>query len=154
VILLDADMLVLDLRYPADPRFAVNRQVFQQLQADGIVLGITLQALLETVGILSFNTSASRVTHLPQYLIAHYGLTVFPDPKIVVEYAGCQISEIIQQMSSQMALGDAVQAVQIARHASFADCLLTWNAKHFQGKLVVPVQTPADWLQNRAASAP
>jgi hypothetical protein len=50
-----------------------------------------------------------------------------------------------------MALGDAVQAVQIARNASHADCLLTWNARHFVGKTAVPVLTPEDWLDQRAA---
>jgi len=38
-----------------------------------------------------------------------------------------------------MSLADAVQAVQIARFAGHADCLLTWNARHFQGKLTIPV---------------
>lgn len=53
-----------------------------------------------------------------------------------------------------MSLGDAVQAVQIAKYASLADCLLTWNAKHFQGKLVLPVHTPVEWLQQRLGRTP
>ena len=44
-----------------------------------------------------------------------------------------------------------VQAVQIASFASASECLLTWNARHFVGKLVVPVFTPQQWLDQQAS---
>lgn len=53
-------------------------------------------------------------------------------------------------MGRRMALGDAVQAVQIQRHAAGADCLLSWNAKHFAGKLPIPVYTPEEWVRSQA----
>jgi hypothetical protein len=49
-----------------------------------------------------------------------------------------------------MALGDAVQAVQIDRYARHASRLLTWNARHFIGKLAIPVQTPQDWIAQQS----
>jgi hypothetical protein len=49
-------------------------------------------------------------------------------------------------MTTKMSLGDAVQAVQIADFKPDADLLLTWNAKHFLGKVAIPVMTPGDWL--------
>ena len=52
-------------------------------------------------------------------------------------------------MKLKMSLDDSVQAVQIRRYAPFAECLLTWNAKHFQGKIAVPVMTPVEWLRKR-----
>jgi hypothetical protein len=142
VIVIDSDVLVIEVRYPNDPRFAVNRQALQQIQADHFSLGISAHALLEVVGILSFNTSSANIVHLPGYLVHQYGLLVLPDPQQHPDYAGCTVQEVLLQVAQQMALGDAVQAVQIARHLAFADCLLTWNAKHFQGKLVIPVFTP------------
>ncbi len=154
MILLDSDVLVIDLRYVNDSRFAVNRQALQQLQTDKSPVGITSQALLETVGILSFNISGRHVLQLPRYLSIQYTLTVLPDLQQQPDFAGCTVQELITQMSRQMALGDAVQAVQIARYASFADCLLTWNARHFQGKLPVPVFTPQDWLSQRLGRTP
>jgi hypothetical protein len=154
MILVDSDVVLIDLRYVNDPKFGVNRQTLQQVQADKIPLGITSQSLLETVGILSFNTSAARVAQLPLYICVQYNLTVLPDMNWHPDYAGCTASELITQMSKQMALGDAVQALQIARFAGSANCLLTWNAKHFQGKVVVPVLTPQEWLAQRSASAP
>jgi hypothetical protein len=154
VILLDGDVLLIDQRYTNDPKFARNQQALQQIQADGLDLGITAQALLETVGILSFNTPPAQVPQLPQRLVTLFNLTVVPDFQQYPDYAGCTITELMTQMSSQMALGDAVLAVQIARYASSADCLLTWNARHFQGKLVIPVLTPEEWLNQRLGTTP
>jgi len=57
-------------------------------------------------------------------------------------------------MQLQMSLGDAVQAVQIAHNASHAQCLLSWNAKHFSGKMAIPVLTPEDWLINLSRKQP
>ena len=99
MILLDADVLLIDLRYPRDPRFPRNRQALAQLRSDGINRGITSPALLEVVGILSFNVAPAHVPRLPAQLIAQ-------------------------------------------------------NAKHFAGKVVIPVLTPEEWLNQRTAPTP
>jgi hypothetical protein len=152
MILLDGDVLLIAHRYQNDARFAVNSQALQQIAADAIPLGITSQALLEVVGILSYNVTPGSIPQLPRYLIGLYGLLVFPDLQQHPSYAGCTVPELIAQMSQQMSLPDAVQAVQIARYAPHADCLLTWNARHFHGKVVVPVLTPQEWLQQRGST--
>lgn len=85
MILVDSDILVLDLRYQADPRYADNKSVLQRLQSEALPVGITCQALLEVVGILSYNTGRAQISRLPQYLTAHYGLNVFPDPAQLAE---------------------------------------------------------------------
>jgi hypothetical protein len=51
VILIDSDMLVLDLRYQADARYADNKRALE-LQTDAVSLGTTSQALLEQIGTL------------------------------------------------------------------------------------------------------
>jgi hypothetical protein len=154
VILLDSDVLLIELRYTNDSRFAVNRQALQRLQGDGTPLGVTTQVLLEVVGTLSFNTSPPQIPRLPRYLCGAYGIQVVPDLQQHPQYAGCTVDEVLTQMSSQMALGDAVQAVQIARYVAGAQCLLTWNAKHFVGKLMIPVLTPGDWLSQQPGGTP
>ena len=154
MILFDSDILLLELRYPNDSRYSVNRQTIQQIQADGTPRGVTLQTLLEVIGKLSFNLASFRIPQLPKFLTGLYRLTVFPTFQPSNDYAGCTIQELIDQMTLKMALGDAVQAVEIARYASFVDCLLSWNAKHFQGKIAVPVQTPEDWLNLRRTNTP
>ncbi len=154
MILLDSDVLVLDLRYPNDPRFTENRQALQRSQGVPGGAGIMVQALLEVVGILSFSTSPGNIPFLPDDLLMQYGLSPLPDPQRHPDFAGCTVPELVTQMSRQMSLPDAIQAVQIARFASFADCLLTWNARHFTGKLAVPALTPRDWLSQTAGGTP
>lgn len=151
MILLDSDVLLIDQRYRNDPRYAVNRQALEFAQTHSIAIGITAQALLEVIGILSFNVSPAAVPTLPTSLIALYALNVRPDFHTHPDYAGCTVQELMLQMTTQMALGDAVQAVQVARYATGCDCLLTWNARHFQGKLAVPVVAPDEWLRQRGA---
>ena len=146
MILLDADVLLIDIRYPTDTRFAVNRRTLERLRDDGRASGITSQALLEVVGVLSFNVSESRISQLAALLPVQYGLLVIPDPGGHSEYAGCSVSEVVERMRRRMALGDAVQIAQMEKYAPTAECLLSWNARHFIGKSVVPTLTPEEWL--------
>jgi hypothetical protein len=154
VILLDSDVLLIELRYKHDPRFARNQQALIQMTKDGIGLAIVLHTLLEVVGNMSFGVSKALIPGLPQKIIARLNLQVIPDAALNPGYAGCTFAELVAQMGHQMALADAVQAVQIAHHAPTASCLLTWNARHFVGKLIIPVLTPEEWLNQRQASTP
>ncbi len=154
MILLDSDVLVLDLRYGRDPRVPVNRQALQQLVSDRVSLGISTAALLEVVGTLSFNVPAAHIPLLPERVMVPYGLLAIPDEQQYPQFANCTVREVVAQMGHRMSFGDAVQAVQIARFAASAECLLTWNAKHFQGKLVIPVLTPGEWLNRRLSGTP
>jgi hypothetical protein len=120
MILLDSDVLLIAHRYQHDAKFPENDQALQQIRADAIQLGITSQALLEVVGILSYNVRASAIPRLPRFLIGQYGLLVFPDLNHNPDYASCTVPELLTQMTKQMSLGDAVQAVQIARWAAGA----------------------------------
>jgi hypothetical protein len=150
VILLDSDVLLIDQRYRTDARYSANRQAIEHAQKIPIALGMTAQALLEVVGILSFNVSPTAVAALPLMLTSLYGLTVRPDFTTHPDYADCAVAELLTQMAA--ALGDAVQAVQIAHHAMGAQCLLTWNARHFQGKITIPVLTPEEWLKQQGVT--
>lgn len=149
MILLDADVLLIDLRYQNDARFPANRQVLDQINQGNVAAGITSQALLEVIGILSFNLSSASVAQLPVQLPIQYRLVVFPDLQHHPEYAGCAVDEVVRQILTQMSLGDAVQAIQITRFAPTDAELLTWNAGHFVGKISIPVLTPEDWLNRQ-----
>lgn len=148
MILLDADVLLLDIRYPRDARFATNRAALDRFQSEGWNVGVTVQALLEVVGILSFNVAPSKLPVLWRQLPIQYGVDVCPDPQTHPNYAGCTVQELLAQMTKRMALGDAAQALQIEQFAPSADCLITWNAQHFRGKLAIPIMTPEEWLNS------
>jgi hypothetical protein len=140
----------MDLCYPNDTKFALNRGFLHTLESQKVECGITTQGVLEIVGIRSFNTPTAMIGLLSAALIAQYRLVVIPNPAITTEYASVTIEEVLTQMAQKMSLGDAVMAVQIAKYAPQAAALVTWNAKHFRGKLVVPVFTPEEWLSQQS----
>ncbi len=146
MVLIDADVLIVDQRYLADIRFATNRQFLTSVKHRHIAIGMTTQGLFEVMGILSFGLSISHIRNLARRLENLYQLTIFPDYTLNPEFAGCTFQEIVDQMTLKMSLGDAIQAIQIAKFASTSSMLITWNAKHFVGKVPVPVMTPAEWL--------
>lgn len=152
MILLDSDIILIDMRYKNDPKFAANQAFLQELDKRALFRGMTSQAFLEVIGILSFNVSTSQLARLSALLISQYGLAIFPDIHQHPGYAGCSVTEVLDQMRHKMALGDAVQAVQIGRFASTADCLLSWNARHFLGKIALPVFTPEEWLAQQTTT--
>jgi hypothetical protein len=149
IILLNADVILLDRRYPQDPKHTRNLDFLNRLRQDGHESGITIQALLEVVGVLSYVTPIADIAGLPDLIALQYGLKVIPDPSANRSYAAITVAEVIAQMATQMSLGDAVQAVQIRMFAPHVDALLTWNAKHFRGKVAIPVLTPEEWLQQQ-----
>jgi hypothetical protein len=54
-------------------------------------------------------------------------------------------------MEKRMALKDAEIAIVVEEHASTLTAFLSWNARHFAGKLPVPALTPRAWLKSVAA---
>jgi hypothetical protein len=137
------------LSLPSGPKYTRNREVLNRLQQDGHEIGITIQALLEVVGVLSYITPVADIAGLPELIALQYGLKVIPNPAVIPNYAAVTVTEVVAQMATQMSLGDAVQAVQIRMFAPHANALLTWNAKHFRGKVAIPVLTPEEWLQQQ-----
>ena len=154
MILLDSDVVLIDRRYPNDSRFTANQRALQHLWAGTVPLGITQQAILEVVGVLSYNVARSLIPTLFTDVMKNYRLAVVPDVQASPGYAGCTVQEVLLQLNHQMSLGDAVQAVQIARYASSAIALLTWNARHFTGKIVIPTLTPQEWLNQQTSGTP
>jgi len=156
VIVLDANVVLIDFRYRNDPTFAVNRRALNEAKARGVARTVPSQVVLEIVGVLSFGTRAEDVPKLWPTIQAGYELSVFPDPAVVHEHCGCTPDEVFAQMLHKMAAGDAVIAAQVAKFAPGATAFLTWNLKHFRGHLAIPVLTPEEWLQQQqpAVSTP
>jgi hypothetical protein len=49
-------------------------------------------------------------------------------------------------MEQRMALKGAEIALLVEEHAATVTTFLSWNAKHFRGRLPVPALTPRQWL--------
>ena len=146
MILLDADILLLDIRYPRDARFSTNERLLKTLQERGLERGMTLYALLEVIGVLSFNLPIDQIQKLYALLPGRYSLQVMPLLAINQDTPTFPLSALLSQIEQKMALGDVFQALYIQRFAPQATCLLSWNARHFLQKLAVAVLTPEEWL--------
>lgn len=147
MIVLDSDPIVIDLRYPRDSRYVVNRKSLDALQWGSLPLAITSHTLLEIVGLLSFNSSTSWTASLPAKLPSWFGVQVLPDPAQFSRYAECEIVDLMGIIAQKTAIGDAVNIQQIRQFIPQATCFVSWNARHFAGKLPIPVMTPEEWLQ-------
>jgi hypothetical protein len=154
MIVLDSDLLVIDLRYPADARYLVNGKVLDALHLSTEELAITCQTLLEVIGVVSFNSTSSWTSNLPERIPIWYAVTVIPDPKTHPVHANCAVQSLIDIMAQRCALEDAVVLEQIKQFAPHCKLFLTWNARHFRGKLSIPVQTPEEWWQRNQPAAP
>jgi hypothetical protein len=146
MILLDADLLVLAIRYPRDARFSTNELLLKTLQERELARGITLYALLEVIGVLSFNLPTDQIQRLHTLLPGRYNLQVLPALGVDQVTPAFSLSAILAQIEQKMALGDAFQTLYIQQFASHATCLLSWNARHFYQKLPIPALTPEEWL--------
>jgi hypothetical protein len=146
VIFVDSNLFVIDLRYPDDANYRVNRRALARLGRDRI--GMTgILNVLEICGILSFNLSAVSLHALYVHFAQRYRVTVVPgggyDPQLPASTA----RDVLAMMEKRMALKDAEIALTVEQHAASLNAFVTWNAKHFAGKLSVPVTTPREWLR-------
>jgi len=145
MIVLDADVLLFDIRYGRDPRFAVNKQVLDYFRQSQIPLGITCQTLLEILGVCTFNLRRSDLSDLADQIPVIYRLAILPDPSGDPSYVGASYREVRDQIANRLSLGDSVTVLQLRKYIPQAVCFLTWNARHFQGQLAIPALTPEEW---------
>ena len=55
------------------------------------------------------------------------------------------LRQVLNTMQRKMALGDALIATLVNRLHNTLQAFVTWNAVHFQGRLAVPIFTPATY---------
>jgi hypothetical protein len=152
VVVIDTDVLLLDLAYPRDKRFAVNAAFLTRAVKDDAAL--TIYNLMELLGQLSFNLAPVRLDAWQTWLIAAYQLTViWPiDPADPAANAFFRI-EIFERpyakmRAQRMAFMDAL-ILNLAERTPNVDCFVTWNAKHFKSKSPVRVYTPEEYVNRK-----
>lgn len=149
MIFLDSNLFVIDLRYPDDVHHRVNRRALDRLAADGLAMTSVLN-VLEVCGILSFNLSASSLHELYVHFARRYRVTLVPGGGYDTCLPAPAARELLTRMERRMALKDAEIALVVEEHRAGLDAFLSWNARHFVGKLPVPALTPSEWLRTRA----
>ena len=149
MIFVDSNLFVIDLRYPNDPNHRVNRRALNRVAREGC--GITsVVNVLEICGILSFNLSSAALHALYVHFARRYQITVVPGGDYETRLPAPTVRELLARMEKRMALKDAEIALVVDQHAAALSAFVSWNAKHFVGKLSVPVLTPREWLRSRA----
>jgi hypothetical protein len=148
VIFVDSNLFVIDLRYPDDADYRVNRRALDRLIRDGTGMTSILN-VLEVCGILSFNLSVSALHALYVHFARRYRLTVLPGGGYDTRLPAPAVHDLLAKMEKRMALKDAEIALAVEEHASNLDAFVSWNVKHFSGKLSVPALTPREWLRRR-----
>ena len=146
VIFADSNLFVIDLRYPDDSNYRVNRRALDRLARDGN--GVTsLLNVLEICGILSFNLSSAALHGLYVHFARRYRIAVVPGADYETRLHAPTVRELLARMEQRMALKDAEIALIVDQQAAALNAFVSWNAKHFAGKLAVPALTPREWLR-------
>ena len=146
MIFVDSNLFVIDLRYPDDANYRLNRRALARLGRDRT--GMTgILNVLEICGILSFNLSAVSLHALYVHFAQRYRVTVVPGGGYDTQLPAPAARDVLAMMEKRMALKDAEIALTVEQHTASLNAFVTWNAKHFAGKLSVPVLTPREWLR-------
>jgi predicted nucleic acid-binding protein len=148
VILVDTNVFVIDLRYPRDPLFNVNRRFLDRLAKEGSG-ATTLFNLLELAGILSFNLNRQQVLDLLCLLPAQYRIAVLPPLDIEANLPGLPVRTLVSRIAGRCAFGDALVIEAAERHAPRGSRFVTWDAERFAGRTTLQVLTPRHALKAR-----
>lgn len=102
--------------------------------------------VLEVCGIMSFNLASKQLLALYSDFCRHYNIQVlFPaNTKGDLQY---DIPRVVWQIQKKQSLGDAQISYVIERFSGDLTHFLSWDAKHFQGKLSIPTMTPKAYLE-------
>jgi hypothetical protein len=148
VIFVDSNLFVIDLRYPDDADYRVNRRALDRVARDGSGMTSVLN-VLELCGILSFNLSVAALHALYVHFAQRYRVTLVPGGGYDTRLPAPTVRDVLTKMEKRMALKDAEIALAVEQHAANLSAFVSWNAKHFAGKLSVPALTPREWLHRR-----
>jgi hypothetical protein len=149
VIFVDSNLFVIDLRYRDDVAYPINRRALDRLARQGVGVTSVLN-LLEVCGILSFNLSPQSLHDLYRHFARRFQVAVLPADEDDTRLPAPTAGEVLARMEKRMALKDAEIALAVEQQAATLTAFVSWNAKHFVGKLPIPALTPSQWMAKRA----
>jgi len=156
MILIDTDIFVIARRYPRDTNFQVNANFLEYLQQEEIDRATTIFNLFELCGILSFNLTKEQLRDLFVGFSAIYSLRILYPPfenKPAAAAFDSLLADTMRIIQEKVAFLDAL-ILSTAESVPGLDAMITWNAKHFQGKTKLTVQTPISFLRSSGVNLP
>jgi len=146
VILVDSNVFLIDLRYPRDLLFGVNRRFLERLALEDSG-ATTLFNLLELAGILSFNLNRQQVLDLLCMFPEQYRIAILPPLDLETNLPRLLLRTLVSRIAGRCAFGDALVMEAIERYAPQGSLFVTWDAKHFAGRTTMQVATPKQALK-------
>ncbi|MCD4718077.1 MAG: hypothetical protein K8R45_15220 [Desulfobacterales bacterium] len=146
-VFIDTDIFVRNLRY-RDDKNTIENDLFLELVKEKKIIGFTsIYNLLELCGIMSFNLSPESLLHLYGGFKKRFRLKQILFGKSSDENLIIDINIIFGQLFKKMSFGDALIAACVEYHGDLIEGFVSWNAKHYEGKLNTDVYTPNTLLK-------
>ncbi|MEM1944973.1 MAG: hypothetical protein QXX57_04485 [Nitrososphaerota archaeon] len=136
----DTDVLAIYHLFRKDRRSSVNERFLASVRGRAMT---TIHNVLELCGLFALAGMLSAVEEVQlKYLrIARDIQVFFPDPE---PDWGLYVESLTKYIGRGLSYGDAVVAKAVEQ--SEAGFFITWNKKHFDKKLNIPVYTPEEFL--------
>ena len=147
-VFIDTDIFVRNLRY-RDDKNIIDNDRFLDLVKEKRIIGFTsIYNLLELCGILSFNLSSESLLHLyggfkKRFQLKQILFGTYSDENLIIN-----INTVFTQLLKKMSFGDALIAGCVEYHGDILEGFVSWNVKHYEGKLNIDVYTPAELLKS------
>jgi predicted nucleic acid-binding protein len=144
MIFVDTNVFVLALRYPRDPNAAENHRFLEIVRerGDGVTSVINV---LETCGVLSFNLDARTLRSLFAYFGQRFAMEITGstrDGPLIPASA----RELLGYEARRLSFGDALVAHALEVWTPGATAFVSWDARHFRGKIAPRALTPAEFI--------
>ena len=151
MVVIDTDVLLMEFAFQRDPRAKVNHDFMAAVQTRADEPATTVYNLMELLGQLSFNLAPARLDAWPEWLQRAHSLSIlWPEAPLESPAASFFQAEIFDRpftriRTHRMAFLDSL-IVGVAEAGPDVRAFVTWNARHFKGKIRLPVLTPDEYL--------
>jgi predicted nucleic acid-binding protein len=143
---IDSSVFVIDLRYHRDRHFASNRSFLDRVAGEGRA-ATTIFNLLEVCGIMSFNLSERQLKELFHYFARHYNVDVLPHCALENPLPPLNTEDLMNAIAKKASFGDALIISTVEKHLPGTARFVSWNARHFRGRISVTALTPREFLE-------
>ncbi|PKO24200.1 MAG: hypothetical protein CVU38_00150 [Chloroflexi bacterium HGW-Chloroflexi-1] len=146
MVLLDTDIFVIDRFFQRDVRYPTNQALIDCLPR--IDAGFSAFSLFELCGIASFRMSPAELRRWSYNFDEVYGVKVLEPKGIDIMLAMSWFARFSYRVlgiyERKMTWEDAVLLLTAEDYG--AEAILTWNKRHFEGRTVIKVLTPDEYL--------
>ncbi len=146
MIFLDSNIFIIDRFFPRDQNHSTNRSFLDKLEQQQSGGQLPYYTLLEICGVISFNLSKKEQQMWFYSFAELYNVNVL-DPFDAIKDArtiGDHYFGIAPYIMKKMTVGDAIFLREAELYG--AATIVTWNTRHFSGRTVLPLVTPAAML--------